>query len=314
MARLASPWRVRVQAARLLVDGISLHLSHPEKVLWPGEEITKRDLAMYYLAVAPVALPYLAERPLTLHTFPQGIAAAAAYVKQRPRGTPPWVRQACLPARAGHTVCYVTARMEPAGAATLVWLANYNSIPLHTWLSRSTNPERPDWVAFDLDPAEGATFAQVTRIARWLAGRLAHLRLRSFVKTSGSRGLHILVPLAPEYGYDEVRSFAEAIAREVVQALPDDATLLWPLHERRGSVFVDVRRNSYGATLVAPYSVRARPGAPVSTPLDWEELDDPGLSPTAWNIHSILDRLRRQGDPLAAALTLHQQLPAAPRA
>lgn len=314
MARPIASWEARVDGARVYVDGIELEIPRPERLLWPAEGITKRDLVLFYLGVAPFVLPYLAERPITMQTFPRGVGGSSTYIKQRPRGSPEWVREACLPARAGHTVCYVLAKDEPAGVATLAWLAARTSIPLHAWLSRVARPDKPDWVAFDLDPAEGARFAQVVRIARWLSERLASLGLRSFAKVSGSRGIHVLVPLRPAHGYDEVRSFALGVAEEAVRELPDDATLHWPLRKRQGRVFVDVRRNTYGATLVAPYSVRARPGAPVSVPIDWRELDDPRLAPDRWDMPSTLERLRRLGDPLAAAYRLPQRLPAGPRA
>ena len=307
-------WRVRLARTCARVDGVEVRLTHPDKVLWPEEGLSKRDLAAYYLAVAPYALPYVADRPLTLEVFPQGLGGRAVYIKQRPRGAPAWLREACLRATKGHEVCYVVAGEDATGAATLAWLANRSSIPVHAWLSRVWSPRQPDWLVFDLDPGEGATFAQVVRLAQWLRCHLEDQGLRSWVKVSGSRGLHVLVPIAPERDYARTRAYADRVAAEAVRALPGDATLAWPLAERRGRVFVDVRRNGYGATIVAPYSVRALPGAPVSVPLDWRELDDPDLSPRRWNVHSTLERLREIGDPLAEALRSSQHLPEPPRA
>lgn len=304
---------VSIEGSVFVVDGLHVRLSNPAKVLWPGEGYTKLDLAAYYALASPHILPYLSGRPLVLELYQSGVEGPAIYVQKRPQGTPGWVREACVPARAGHRVCHVRADEGAAGVATLVWLAGRNAIPLHAWLSREPDLERPDWVAFDLDPAEGANFEQVRNIARWLRGRLEELGLRAFVKVSGSRGLHILAPLEPESMHDEVRSFAEGVAMEVVSALPGDATLRWPIAERRGRVFVDIRRNTYGHTLVAPYSVRAKAGAPVSVALEWEEVDDPALSPTGWDMGLALARLQRRGDPLASAGTARRPLPASPR-
>lgn len=191
-AGLRTPWQVSVGRTRISVDGTSLRLTNPDKQLWPAEGITKLDLARYYLAVAPYALPYVADRPITIQSFPQGIAERSIFVKRRPRGTPAWVKGACLPAVTEPTLCYVVAEDAAAGAATLAWLANRASIPVHIWLSRADRPRKPDWLAFDLDPAEGATFAQVVRLARWLRDRLGEMNLQSYVKVSGSRGLHVL--------------------------------------------------------------------------------------------------------------------------
>ncbi|MHB1006118.1 MAG: non-homologous end-joining DNA ligase [Chloroflexota bacterium] len=306
-------WRSEIRGDTMSVNGVTLRLSNPSKVLWPADGYTKSDLAAYYLAAAPFILPYLASRPLTMQTYPRGVEAPSIFVKRRPRGAPEWVQDACLPARMGPEVCYVVAGPGAAGAATLAWLANRDSIPLHAWLATTANPEKPDWLAFDLDPAEGASFAQVVRIAAWLHDRLDELGLRTFVKVSGSRGLHVVAPMLAEHSHDEVRSFAEAVAREAVAAMPADATLVWRLEDRKGRVFVDVRRNAYGATLVAPYSVRGRAGAPVSVALDWPELADPALTPTRWSMQAALVRLREHGDPLGPAYALRQRLPAAPR-
>jgi bifunctional non-homologous end joining protein LigD len=306
-------WRARLSATCARVDGFEVRLTHPKKYLWPEQGFSKHDLVAYYLDVAPYLLPYVVDRPLTMELFPQGVGGPAIFVKQRPRGSPAWLQEACLPATAGHEVCYVLAPAGAHGAATLAWLANRASIPVHAWLSRRQTPRQPDWLAFDLDPGEGATFAQVVRVALWLGERLAELGLRSWPKVSGAQGVHVLAPLAPEHGFAETRAFAEALALEATRALPHDATLAWPLPERRGRVFIDVRRNAYGATLVAPYAVRARPGAPVSVPVTWEELADPRLTPTRWNIVSTPRRLREVGDPLAEARSVSQRLPSAHR-
>lgn len=310
----AGAWPVTIQGNRVTVGDISLTLSHASKVLWPESALTKVDLAAYYLEASPFILPFLSGRPLTLQSYPDGITEPSIYVKQRPKGTPDWVADSCLPARAGHEVCYISVDNTAVGVATLAWLANRNSIPLHAWLAREDRPEQPDWVAFDLDPAEGSDFRQVVAIAKWLHQRLDDLGLRSFAKVSGSRGIHVMAPLAPESSHDEVRSFATGVAEEVVAALPNDATLRWPVEERRGKVFLDIRRNTYGHHIVAPYSVRAKPGAPVSVPLDWAEVDDPALSPTGWDMGATLERLAAVGDPMAPGYGLRQRLPAKPRA
>jgi bifunctional non-homologous end joining protein LigD len=283
------------------VDGVAI--SHPGKVWWPEERITKLDVVRYYADVAPRLLPWMADRPLAAERCPDGMRGSCFFQKNFPPGGP--LELPTIPLRAestGRVVHYVVGGAK----RTLLTLVNLGCIPIHLMNSRRQALEQPDWLAFDLDPGSG-TFADAARAGRLLRKILDELDLRGYAKTSGGRGLHVLVPLRRGPRQDEVRATAQAVGRTMADRAPRLVTVAMAKVERRGRVFADALRNGAGQTIVAPYAVRRRPGAPVSTPLDWDEVD-PKLDPAAFNIRSVERRFARH-DPWADFWRRRQRLP-----
>ncbi|MFI0900453.1 non-homologous end-joining DNA ligase [Streptomyces sp. NPDC020983] len=262
----------------------SVRISRPDKVLFPDDGVTKADLAAYYRTVAPRMLPQLRGRPLMLERRPGGIADHGFVQKDTPGHVPDWVHRAVLPKEGGtvtYTVCDDTA--------TLVYLADQACVTLHRFLSRAEHADRPDRLVFDLDPPD-ADFAPVREAARRVRGLLDELELPSTVMTTGSRGLHVLVALDARAPVDEVRAFARDAAELLVARHPDSLTAEPRKAARRGRLYLDVQRNGYGQTSVAPYSVRSLPGAPVAAPLAWDDVDDPETTARRWTLADA-DRL-----------------------
>jgi bifunctional non-homologous end joining protein LigD len=290
----------------------TLRLSNLDKPFWPEEGIAKGDLIGYYRDIAPVLVPHLKGRPFTMKRYPDGWQGKHFFQKQSPSHMPEWILRASLPAstREGERKLIDYALVNDDLA--LLWMANMGCIDLHTWASRADRPERPDWVVFDLDPSEDAGFEHVIRVARLVKQTLDLLDLESVPKTSGSRGIHVFVPIARRHSYAVVREFAGIVAGALARAHPDLVTTEWVKRKRSG-VLVDANQNRPGATNASVYSVRPRAGAPVSTPLRWEEVE-PGLDPSAFTMEAVLHRVARHGDLFAGALTGRQSLAKALRA
>jgi bifunctional non-homologous end joining protein LigD len=287
------------------VGGVSV--SHPEKVWWPDEGITKLDVVRYYADVAPRLLPWMADRPLVAERCPDGMRGSCFFQKNFGSGRPP--RLPTVPIRAestGKLVHYVVGGAK----STLLTLVNLGCIPIHLMNCRSTMLEQPDWLAFDLDPGSG-TFADAAKAGRLLRGVLEEFRLQGYPKTSGGRGLHVLVPLRRGPSQDEVRAVAQAAGRVMAERAPSLVTVAIAKAERGGRVFADALRNAFGQTIVAPYAVRRRPRAPVSTPLEWDEVD-PKLDPATFDIRSVMQRFGR-ADPWGHFWKDGQRLPDLPR-
>ena len=286
-----------------------LRLSNLDKPFWPDEGITKGDLISYYRDVAEVLVPHLRGRPFTMKRYPDGWQGKFFFQKQAPTHMPEWIPRTAQPAstREGEekVIDYALVNDELA----LLWMANMGCIDLHAWSSRVDRPERPDRVMFDLDPSEGATFEDVVTVARLVKETLDLLELESFPKTSGSRGIHVLVPVARRHAFSEVREFAAIVGSALERTHAGLVTTQWAKSKRKG-VLVDSNQNRPGATNAMVYSVRPRAGAPVSTPLRWDEVE-PGLDPTAFTMDAVLDRVARDGDLFAGVLTGKQSLTAA---
>jgi bifunctional non-homologous end joining protein LigD len=281
-------------------------VTHPDKVLFPDDGITKADLADYYRSVAPVMLPLVSGRPVTMQRFPNGIGKGGFLQKQIGEYFPEWIERVTAPNRRTRNattrdeVTYMVCRTSD----DLVYLANQACVTPHVWLSRAPDIHHPDQLVFDLDPA--STDPRVLRLAAAaLRGLLEELGLPSFLKSSGSRGLHVVVPLVPAAETDAVKVFSIAVAEVLAARHPDDLTTEGRIADRDGRLFLDIGRNGYAQTMAAPYAVRPLPGAPVSVPLDWSELDD--FDPRRHTLRTIADRLARP-DPWAdlsqAAITL----------
>jgi bifunctional non-homologous end joining protein LigD len=286
-----TPSELQVRAGRR-----DVRISHPDKVLFPEDGVTKADLAGYYATVAPAMLTHVRDRPINLWRWNAGIDGPRIVQQEIPRGAPDWVRRIEVPKRRnGGTVCHAVG----GDAATLVWLANQNCITPHVWSARADRPDRPDRIVFDLDPPDLDAFERVRDAARALGNLLRTRGLEPFAITTGSKGLHVVSPLRRTLDADAVRAAAGEIGEELAARYPDTLTTAWRKEKREGRVLVDTARNTYAQTVVAPYAVRALPGAPVATPLAWHELDDANLHPRRWTLRTIPERLRERGDPWA---------------
>ncbi|HYO14470.1 MAG TPA: DNA ligase D [Thermoanaerobaculia bacterium] len=275
-----------------------LKLTNLEKVFWPEEGYTKGDLLDYYRAVSPWMLPFLKDRPLVLDRYPNGITGKSFYQKDAPDAAAGWLRTVPIPAGgSGRTIDYFLC--DDVGS--LLYLVNLGAIPFHIWGSRVTSLERPDWCILDLDP-KAAPFAHVIEIALALRTLCDEIKMPSFLKTSGGSGLHVLLPMGGQLEHEQARQLAELLAQVIVKRLPDIATTLRSISKRGGKVYVDALQNGRGKLLAAPYTVRPLPGAPVSTPLDWSEVDR-RLEVGAFNLKTVPKRLqRKKGDPLLPVL------------
>jgi len=276
----------RIRAGRRTVA-----ISHADRVMFPRAGLTKLDLARHYDRVAPAMVPHVRDRPLALDVYPDGVEGGGYLMKQIPAHFPDWIARATVRKRGGE-VTHVLANDRP----TLVYLAGQNVITLHVWPSRADRPDHPDRLIFDLDPSR-ARFAEVRAAARAVGDRLRDLGLAPFAMTTGSRGLHVVVPLRRRQPFDTVRAFARAVADDLVAAHPKRLTTAQRKSGRGNRIFVDVMRNAYAQHAVAAYSVRPRPTAPVATPLHWDELADRRLGPERWTTGTIGDRLSAEGDP-----------------
>jgi bifunctional non-homologous end joining protein LigD len=283
-----------------------LTLSNLDKPFWPDEGITKGDLLAYYRDVAPVLVPHLRGRPFTMKRYPDGWQGKHFFQKDTPKHAPDWLRTARFPAttRDGETRMIDYALLEDD--LSVLWAVNMGCIDMNAWSSRADRPDRPDWVMFDLDPAEDAGFPEVIEVAILVKSVLDMLELESVPKTSGSRGIHVLVPIARRHTYEQARAFASIVAGALAQAHPGLVTTEWARSKRRG-VLVDANQNGPARTTATVYSVRPRAGAPVSTPLRWEEVG-PGLDPGAFTMDEVLDRVARDGDLFAPVLRGGQSL------
>ena len=281
---------------RLKAGRHNVVINRPDKVLFPKDGITKADLADHYRTAAPRMLPHLRGRPLMLDRRPDGIDGPAFMQKDVPDYFPDWVHTAELP-KEGGTVDYLLADET----ATLLYLADQACVTPHRFLAKADRPRHPDRLVFDLDPP-GDDFAAALHAAKLLRELLDDLDLPSAVMTTGSRGLHVLVPLTRSADFDDVRAFARAAADLLAERHPDRLTTEASKKARGGRLYLDVQRNAYAQTAVAPYAVRALPGAPVAAPLAWSELDEQGLHAQRWTLANIGDRLEDE-DPWAGALS-----------
>ena len=285
----------------------TLKLSNLDKLFWPEEGITKGDLIAYYRAVAPVVIPHLRDRPFTMKRYPDGWQGNHFFQKDAPSHMPEWIprfeyRSTSRQTREKRTLRYPLVNDELA----LLWMVNMGCIDMNTWYSRVDAPERPDWVLFDLDPSSDVGFPEVVRVALLIKDVLDALELTGFPKTSGADGFHVLVPVARRHTYDQTREFAEIVAGTLARLHPKLVTTEWSKAKRRG-VLVDANQNGEGKTIASVYSVRPRAGAPVSTPLRWEEVGE-DLDPADFTMEVVLDRVEREGDLFEGVLTTKQPL------
>lgn len=268
-------------------------ITHPEKVLFPDAGITKGALAAYYEAVAPLMLPHLGGRPVTMERYPSGIGQPGFWQKDVSRGFPAWLERVAVQHKGGASH-YPVVR----DARGLVWLANQNCITPHVWTSRVPDLDRPDLCVFDLDPSRDEPDV-LRRVLLSLRDLLVELGLAPWVKTTGSKGYHVVVPLDGSADYPAVGRFAGRVAARMLEREPDALTQEFAKADRGGRMLFDVGRNGPGATFAAAYAVRARPGAPVSAPCTWEEVERGDAAPRAFTLTAMPERIARVGDPWA---------------
>lgn len=265
-------------------------ITHPDKVLFPDDGITKGHLAAYYEAIAPIMVPHVRGRPITMERYPSGIGHKGFWQKDVSKGFPSWLERVEVPKKDG--VVHHPIVTDPQ---SLLWIANQNTITLHVWSSRVPDLFHPDICVFDLDPSKD-DWAAVRKAAIDLRDLLEELTLPSFVKTTGSKGFHIVVPLDGSATMDQVAHFANAVGTLFVSRAPDRLTQEFNKVDRRGRIYVDTGRNGYSATFAAPYTVRAKARAPISAPCTWEEIERGKVSPDTFTLQDMPDRIEQVGD------------------
>ena len=284
-----------------------VELSSRDRVLFPDDGVTKGDLFDYYDAVADTLVPHLRDRPFTMKRWREGLAGGAFFQKQAPKGMPSWIstRRFRTWPREGEPRLVDFPLVNSRDA--LLWMVQMHCIDMNAWYSRVDKPERPDWVVFDLDPPEEPeAFALCVRAAHLVRRALDELDLESYVKTSGADGIHVLVPIARRSTFDETYEFAELVSRQIEAQHPGEVTTEW-LKRKRSGVLLDHRQNGHGKTIASVYSVRPKPGAPVSTPLRWDELTE-SVRPRDFTMRVALERVRRHGDLFEPVLHGRQAL------
>jgi bifunctional non-homologous end joining protein LigD len=292
------------------VFGRELTVTSPDKVMFPGrdggEPVRKREFIRYTATIAPVVLPYLFGRPLNMHRFPDGAGAKGKWTKELPGRAPDWIPRWDDPdADPGGPRTYLVVN-EPAA---LVWAADFAALEWHPWASRTDRPQQPTYAFFDIDPGSSTSWEDVLVLARLHRTAFEHLGLQAFPKVTGRRGIQVWVPVRRGPAYDETRSWVEQVSRSVSAVVPDLVSWKSGKRQRGGLARLDYTQNAVGKTLVAPYSPRPVAGAPVSVPVEWDELDDPALRPDGWTIRTVRDRLEQRGNPFEQMLSVDQTLP-----
>ena len=271
-------------------DDVTVKLTNVDRVMFPDAGITKREVVEYYRDIADYMVPELRDRPLSIERFTKGIDAGGFFQKHWQKHYPEWIRSAELGSKT--IVRYPLADTQ----AGLVYFANQGGIAMHVWTSRAESPEYPDLLVFDLDPPDGR-FDLVRFAALEIKELCESISLPTFVKTTGSKGLHVVVPLDGRALFGEVMAFANRIAQVLCARHPDKLTQEFYKKDRRGRLYLDVMRNALGATIIAPYSLRGKPGAPLSAPIEWEEVEDEAMRPNGFTLRTIRERLEVVGDP-----------------
>ncbi len=274
------------------IAGKTFEVNNKEKVFYPAEKYTKQDIMEYYQKISPYILPHIKNRPLTMLRYPDGIKGKKFFQKNTPDYFPEWISTKKLPKKEGGEVEYILGNEE----ATLVYLASQACVTPHIWLSKIENPNKPDKLIFDLDPSD-EDFSKVKTAAQIIREFFReNFKIQTYVMTTGSTGLHVVIPIKPEVEFDKVLKISQKTAQHLADLYPEKLTAEVRKNKRENKIYVDVMRNAYGQTAVAPYSLRARPKAPVATPLDWKELKKL-TSAQQYNLANIFKRLGKKEDP-----------------
>ncbi len=296
------------------VDGHELMVTNLDKPLFDGrgpkaQPITKRELIRYYATIAPTMLPHLADRPLNLNRCPNGAAGPSFWQKNIPETAPKWLTRWHETGVDGRTDRDANDHLIADGPASLAWLANQASFEIHAWTGKLPDPWRPRFAYIDIDPGEKTTWDETLVLARLYRTALGHLGVRGYPKTTGKRGIQVWIPIEPKYEFKDTSAWVERVSRAVGSTVPELISWEWSKEARKGRARLDYTQNASIKTLVAPYSVRPAAGAPVSTPITWDELDDPDLRPDRWTLRDLPERVATVGDLFAPAQTDHQELP-----
>lgn len=300
MASRRESWRLGEQTVRV---------TSLDKPFWPDAGLTKEDLLRYYQEIAPVLLPYMQDRPFIMRAWPDGIEGESYYRWRVPRHAPAWLERFTYHLQSSDRVAEMAVVDEPA---ELIWVVNQNVPEMHPWVATRQAEGEPTLLFFDLDPVPGVSFARVLEVAGWIGEMLDELELIGLPKTSGGDGVHIFVPLARGYTFEEVRGWLGRFIDLLDERHPGAVTSDKRLAERHDRVLIDYSQNALGKSIVAPYSVRAKPGAPVSTPLSWEEVRAGKVRPLDFTLTTIRERLAEKGDLFRPLLTNAQRLPDLP--
>ena len=292
------------------LGGHEIRVTNLDKVLFAGRggeaPVTKRELIRYHACIAPFMLPYLVGRAVNLHRYPSGADKPGFWHKARPDHAPDYLTGWHYEdADADETQVYSVVE----NPAALVWMANYGAIELNPWTSRTDKPHEPTWALIDVDPGTQTSFDDIVTMARLFRTALEHVGVAAMPKVTGKRGVQIWIPIDAGYTFDDTRAWVETISRAVGATVPDLVSWKWTKSDRGGLARLDYTQNAVNKTLVAPFSARPAPGAPVSVPITWDELDDPELAPDRWTIRDVLDRVATAGDPLQDLIGLRQRLP-----
>ncbi|MEX1169205.1 MAG: DNA ligase D [Chloroflexota bacterium] len=292
------------------LGGHDLKLTNLDKPLFDGDPpITKRELIGYFSRIAPTMLPHLADRPLNLQRFPNGAGAPGFWQKDIPTTAPTWLRRWHETGVDGRQDRDANDHLVADRAAALAWLGNQASFEIHAWTGRLPEPWQPTFALIDIDPGDRTTWEETVTLARLFRTALEHLSVRGYPKTTGKRGIQVWIPIVPKYSFADTSNWVERVSRAVGAMVPELVSWEWSKGARKGRARLDYTQNASIKTLVAPYAVRPAPGAPVSAPIAWDELDDPDLRPDRWTIRNVIDRVAERGDLFAQAQTDAQELP-----
>ena len=287
-------------------SGRSVQVTSLDREYWPEDGISKGDVLTWYRDIAPILLPYLKDRPVTLRVFPRGIAGPGHYRRDRPDSAPDWIRHVeYQTATDGHTL----EALVIDDAASLIWAANTGAIEFHLWCAHLPDLDEPDVIVLDLDPGDSAPFTDVLKAAGVVRDELERQQVRGYAKTSGGRGLHVFLPLKPGRTFDEVRDWVSALAERLENAHPKLIAAAHGGTHKGRLITIDHAQNSIGRNTAAPYTLRARPGAPVSTPVTWDEVDDGEFTPDDFTLRNIRARVKKIGDVFKPVLAANQELP-----
>lgn len=295
--------------SELVIDGKKLSLSNLNKVLYPKTGFTKQDVIAYYIKIAPYLLPHLKDRALTMKRYPEGVDKFFFYERHCPSYRPSWVKTVQVQSKTQGKIKYCTIN----NLSTLVWMANLADLELHTSLATAKNPDQPTMIVFDLDPGPPATIYECAEVSLLIRKKLEKLKLKSWIKTSGSKGLQLYIPLNTRIAYDQTKSFAEALAQEMEELYPQKIISRMQKSLRKGKVLIDWSQNDFHKTTVCVYSLRAKETPTVSTPVTWKEVEKvvktKKVEPLFFTPEEVLKRIKRFGDLMAEVLTLKQKLP-----